>query len=664
MLQRRHCSWFAYLALAFSLGAAVPACSGSVVVVECDGASENCDGECADLTSDPDNCGVCGNACGDGVGCNQGSCGVTACVAPDVECNGECADLLHDHDNCGGCGVDCEALFCENGNCVEACAPSLTPCDGACVDTQNDPDNCGNCAIECPSVCLAGFCAEGCSVGLTACNGLCVDTSNDAQNCGGCGIPCGFEESCVGGVCVGGVECPPGLTNCFGECADLFNDPDNCGFCGNDCGPSSACQNAGCTVPACDDPVCDICEVAFLPSTVPFSVTGNTSFTSDSFTPPCTGTAANEVLHVFTAPTDDLYTFDAIGTEFDSVLSLLDPQSCGVIDCNDDTFGLAAQIATFLSAGQTIFIVMDGFEDGFYQLNVNGGGTCGDGLSQCGGDCVDINFDQFHCGGCFQPCDMDEFCDFGFCQPLCNDECGFCAIVDLASSVPQTFSGSTSGLTDLFFPSCGFGSAGEQVHRFTAPSAASYTFSTAGSGFDTVLTLLDPFSCGEFACNDNFGGFSSSQVTLPLATGQEVLVSVDGNNVGGFYNLSVSSAAAPVCPTATLGTTLPVTVSGSTSSATNSFTPSCSPSSTAPEHTWSFTAPTSKQYQIDTEGSSYDTVLHVLGGACSGSTLACDDDAGSGNASLVSLFLNAGQTVTIVVDGFGGGSGSYQLHVQ
>lgn len=662
MLDRHHRSWLAALALALSLGATVSACSGSVVVVQCEDGRENCDGECADLTSDPDNCGACGNQC-DGSACNQGSCGTTGCSAPDVECNGACADLLHDHGNCGGCGIDCGALFCENGGCVSACSPGLTVCDGGCVDTQTDPDNCGNCAIECPNVCVGGFCSDSCGPGLTACNGQCVDIASNPQNCGGCGIPCGFDESCAGGTCIGGPDCPPGLTNCFGDCVDLFSDPGNCGFCGNECPFNSACQDAGCTVTSCDEQVCGICEVAFLPSTVPFSATGNTSFTSDNFTPPCTGTFANEVLHVFTAPSDGFYSFDAIGTEFDSVLSLLDPGSCGVIDCNDDTFGLAAEIETFLSEGQSVFIVMDGFENGLYQLNVSEGDECSGGLSLCGGDCVDTNFDQLHCGDCFQPCAANEFCNFGFCEEFCNDVCGSCGVIDLPPGVPQTFTSSTSGLTDVFFPSCAFGSAGEQVHRFTAGTTSNYTFSTAGSGFDTVLTVLDPFSCGEFGCNDNFGGFSTSSVTVPLTVGQEVLVSVDGNNASGFYQLSINNMVAPMCPTSPLGTSLPITVSGSTSGAGNSFSPSCSPGA-APEHTFSFTAPTGKNYIIDTVGSSYDTVLHVLGGVCTGATLACDDDGAGGSASLVSLFLNAGQTVTIIVDGFGAGSGSYVLHVQ
>jgi hypothetical protein len=617
MLQR-HRSSLALAALAVALSVTAAACGASVTYVPCDEGFESCEGECVALASDPNNCGACGNACAGGQACSQGFCGDIVCAAPDVDCNGECSDLLHDHDDCGSCGVDCGAMFCENGSCVESCTPGLATCDGSCIDTLSDPDNCGNCGIVCPNVCVNGTCAATCSGGLTECNGACVDT---------------------------------------------FTNPQSCGFCGNVC-PSGLCQQAGCVDSPCDEPVCGICEVATLPSSVPFSITGNTSFAADSFVPPCTGTAANEVLHVFTAPVSDFYSFDSIGTEYDSVLAMLDPDTCSVVDCNDDTFGVDAQVGLFLNAGQTIYVVMDGFDNGFYQLTVNNGSGCPGNLTECDGNCVDTDFDQLHCGGCFNACDFDESCQFGFCETFCGDECGACNVVDLPSVVPQTFSSSTSGLDDVWFPSCGFGSSSEQVHRFFAPTAGSYTFSTAGSGFDTVLSVLDSFSCGELGCNDNFGGFATSSVTVPLGADQPVLIAVDGNGVSGAYDLSISSGPPPMCPTAALGATLPITVSGSTAGAINAFSSSCSPGANAPDNTYTFTAPASQQYTIDTIGSSYDTIVHVLDGTCAGTSLACDDDAGGGTDSLVSLFLNAGQTVTIVVDGFGGNFGSYVLHVQ
>jgi hypothetical protein len=67
---------------------------------------------------------------------------------------------------------------------------------------------------------------------------------------------------------------------------------------------------------------------------------------------------------------------------------------------------------------------------------------------------------------------------------------------------------------------------------------------------------------------------------------------------------------------------------------------------------------------MNTFGSSYDTVLSVLGATCTGASLACDDDTpGMGTVSQIFVSLMAGQTVTVVVDGWASGAGSYVLNV-
>jgi hypothetical protein len=111
-----------------------------------------------------------------------------------------------------------------------------------------------------------------------------------------------------------------------------------------------------------------------------------------------------------------------------------------------------------------------------------------------------------------------------------------------------------------------------------------------------------------------------------------------------------------------LGSTSPQSASGSTVGLADALTPSCGFSS-APEATYSFTAPADGTYQIDTFGSGYDTVLHVRDGSCQGAELACNDDA-MGLQSQVSIALTAGQTVIIAVDGFASGQGSFTLNIQ
>src|SRR5437588_8083393 len=48
-----------------------------------------CSGACADLLSDPENCGGCGRACPPGLYCVRGGCGASC---PGTVCGAECAD--------------------------------------------------------------------------------------------------------------------------------------------------------------------------------------------------------------------------------------------------------------------------------------------------------------------------------------------------------------------------------------------------------------------------------------------------------------------------------------------------------------------------------------------------------------------------------------------
>ena len=71
---------------------------------------------------------------------------------------------------------------------------------------------------------------------------------------------------------------------------------------------------------------------------------------------------------------------------------------------------------------------------------------------------------------------------------------------------------------------------------------ANYTFSTAGSAYDTVLYVLDGCGGTELACNDDrvFGDTASRIANLPLTIGQTVIVVVDGYSTNsGNYQLRV-----------------------------------------------------------------------------------------------------------------------------
>jgi hypothetical protein len=116
------------------------------------------------------------------------------------------------------------------------------------------------------------------------------------------------------------------------------------------------------------------------------------------------------------------------------------------------------------------------------------------------------------------------------------------------------------------------------------------------------------------------------------------------------------------CPDRDVGSSLGEIARGTTTGTGVEFAGSCG-GATAPELAFRWVAPTSGLYVFDTRGSAFDTLLYVRAGSCIGRELACDDDAGGGNASLVRLPLAAGDAVILFVDGFGMGVGNFVLNV-
>lgn len=113
-----------------------------------------------------------------------------------------------------------------------------------------------------------------------------------------------------------------------------------------------------------------------------------------------------------------------------------------------------------------------------------------------------------------------------------------------------------------------------------------------------------------------------------------------------------------------LGSSLGTAIaSGTTAGQTNEFTPTCAGGSTAPDVSFTWTAPHNAWYTFSTAGSKFNTVLHVRSFTDSTQTLGCNNNFGGTLQSSVTLQLTAGTTVVVVVDGAGSKAGNYQLNI-
>ncbi|WP_437944154.1 MXAN_6577-like cysteine-rich protein [Sorangium sp. So ce281] len=492
--------WLAAAALA-----SVASCSdGGPSTSACVAPETECDGICINTGTSTSHCGACGVACGSDQACRDGECvAVAACDDGLASCGDSCVDTQSDEANCGRCNNACEeGQTCEAGACQDqgGCPAGRTDCGGTCVDVTSDPGNCGECGAACTDgqTCEAGECQDGeCSAGLTDCDGACIDLQNDAGHCGACGTACTDDQTCVAGECQDG--CGSGLTACNGVdvCVDLQTNADHCGECGAACNDSQVCQAGACA--------CTVSPGHDLGSAVPQIVNGTTAGLPNTYSPTCSATSSSERIYSFTAATAGVYSFDSTNSGYSVVLALLDATGCSEIACSADP---SAIITADLAMGQTVYIVVDGAEGeaGTFELSVT------------------------------------------------RASAPSCPAGTLASSVPQTITGSTLGRPNSVRPTvteaCRQSNSPDAGYAFTAPVAGDYTFDTFGSAFDTMLHVHDA-TCGgpQLACNDDTR-VDQSEVTVTLAAGQTVVIVVDGSldTSDGAFTLNLKRAVPPpVC---------------------------------------------------------------------------------------------------------------------
>ena len=357
-------------------------CSGGVCAGLCSDGFTWCGEQCADLSNDSDNCGACGNTCGDGTCCSGGAC-VSLCNEGQAWCDGQCVDYQNDSGNCGACNNTCgDGTCCTSGACVSVCSEGRVWCNGQCVDVQNDSDNCGACGTTCGegSCCHNGYCEGFCTEGRVLCGNECVVVQGDNANCGSCGNVCGDGTCCTSGACVS--VCSEGRVWCNGQCVDVQNDSDNCGACGNICGEGSCCNGGTCEgfCPA-GQVLCGTDCVDFQNDSANCGACGNTC--GD-------GTCCNAGACVSVCPANQFWCNGAcVDVQNDS-------GSCGA--CGQNCAG-----STCCYHGTCV-------------------SECPAGRTLCGNECVDLQNDSKNCGTCGHVCENDDLdhdenrCELGHCE--------------------------------------------------------------------------------------------------------------------------------------------------------------------------------------------------------------------------------------------------------
>jgi hypothetical protein len=328
-------------------------CSGGAVCIDsrcqCPTGQTNCGGRCVDLQTDPLNCGACRNSCGADGTCTAGRC--TACGTGLTDCGGRCVDTASDRLHCGACGRSCGPMeTCAMGRC--SCSAGLMDCGMGCIDPMTDVRNCGACGNDCGpgGVCTAGACT--CSGLLTLCGGACRDLMTDRMNCGECGRVCTVAGSiCSSGTCA----CPTGMTDCSGTCRNLSSDPGHCGECGRACPMDIVCVRGECTdVPP---PPNDTCSGAIALTGASGTRTADTLVGARQDSGGDCGGA--EVYYSITVTERSLLYLDTFGTSFDTRVAYRGTTCSGAaVTCVDDACGVAqSQLAVLVEPGTHFFSV-------------------------------------------------------------------------------------------------------------------------------------------------------------------------------------------------------------------------------------------------------------------------------------------------------------------
>ena len=607
-------------------------------------------------------------ACDEGSECEAGRCirrceMDTNCPDPRSVCREQiCVSVDCRVDaHCGGDG------FCVENECLECRSENDCQGDDLCIEGR-----CVGCVED--ANCDTGVCEVG----------ECVECRGPEQCAEDLSSPfCGGNE-CV--QCLADADCPSEAGG-----TEVFCDAFTCVECrGNaDCADGLACFNSAC-VERARNVTCDVPNQY----SVGQVILGDLESWTDNYQGSCSSTSDGlrpETVFEFTAEQSSDICVSLRDSDFDSLLYIREaPADCdsdvegaetclsfcesvgAEVDCNDDartfTGSSNSALSITITEGKKYYIFVDRYSnqselsDTTFKL-ASSYGACSTAIPPAcddNGDCAEgleclLNFCTVSCNSAVgEACaDRLQYCLDDVCQPfdcLADSDCSFSETCEVNAENPGL-----NRCVDCLSDTDCFGSqvclnyqceeCGTDTHCATRDINREYYC----GGQQSCVECLDDLHCPVGLCsNDN----NCVECETDDQCGDSVCTD-SGRCVSD--NIGTCDMPTPF--------SIGQRVSGDTSTASSVH--SCMGfGGNGPEQVFSVVPTQTGTACFNTNGSRFDTVLHLRAGDCveSAGEVECNDDGGNSTQSQFEVELNEGETYYVFVDGYGATSdGSFVL---
>ena len=349
----------------------------------------------------------------------------------------------------------------------------------------------------------------------------------------------------------------------------------------------------------------------------------------------------------WTAPSAGTVAISTADSNFDTTLAVYTGNALTgltVIAANDDSPNtVTSSVAFFTSAGQTYRIVVDGYDGASGNVRL----TLAWSLGGSGGSPAQVPNDAF-------------------ANRATIPAAGGAVTGSNASAAREAGEPTHAGIT----------STRSVWWTWTPTTGGTYTLSTAGSDFDTVLAVYTGSTVASLAAvasnDDESDAIWTSLVRVTASAGTPYQIAVDSyGDAAGSIRLTIAGSSggttAPANDQLANRATLPAaggSVEGTNIGATRETgEPPHAGSPASRSVWWSWTPNRSGNATLNTNGSSFDTVLAAYRGTTVAALteVASNDDNGSAMTSRLTFPVTGGTTYVIAVDRYEGATGTVRL---